>query len=159
MYVIASFEHSGRLELAVAEIQQLGISKQSILVLPLDKRTEIPQTLDTIHYTDGKSFVDFSAILGAIFMLLGGIYGFVLKWGPVLWALIGLVGGLLAGYGADRWYNRKKRKSTAKTISSNQTDVVVLVKCKEYQTDKVKELLWNQSAIGIALFDKTDTRG
>ncbi|GGD93668.1 hypothetical protein [Paenibacillus nasutitermitis] len=159
MYVIASFEHSGRLELAVAEMQQLGISKQSILILPLDKRVDMPQTLDTIHFADGKSFVDLSAILGTVFMLLGGIYGFVLKWGPILWALIGLVFGLLMGYAVDRWHTRKTRKNKRQTLNDNRIDVFVMVKCKDYQTDKVKELLWNQLALGITLFNNAEPPG
>ncbi|MBW7457401.1 hypothetical protein ACFOLF_18850 [Paenibacillus sepulcri] len=154
MYVVASFEHSGRLELAIAEIQKIGVSKQSILVLPLDKRTEPNHTLDTIHYTDGKSFVDLSAIIGAVLMLLGGIYGFLLKWGPVLWALIGLVAGILIGFVVDYWHTNKGKKKTFK--SDNRIDVFVMVKCKEYQTEKVKDLLWNQLALGITVFNKEE---
>jgi len=41
--------------------------------------------LDTT--ADGISLFDGAAVLGAVFMELGVIYGFVLKWGPIAWGL------------------------------------------------------------------------
>ncbi|MEQ8176116.1 MAG: hypothetical protein ABRQ26_13740 [Syntrophomonadaceae bacterium] len=93
MYVYASFDYSAYLELAITDLEKRGIAREHILAVPLDKRMEERKLFDTIHRADGMSLFDGAAVSGAIFMELGVIYGFVLKWGPIVWALIGLVGG------------------------------------------------------------------
>ena len=82
MYIIASFEQSIFLELAISALEQRGIQKNQILAVPLDKRTEPRKLLDTIHRADGYSLFDVAAVLGTCGMLLGAIYGMVLNWGP-----------------------------------------------------------------------------
>lgn len=154
MYIVASFEYSSRLELAISEIEQMGTPKQAILLLPLDKRTENSRLFDSTHYADGKSFVDFAAIIGAVSMLLGGIYGFVLPPGPILCAIIGLVAGLLLGYLADLWYTSRKRRSRKKP-PTNRVEVFMMIKCSHEQTNRLKGLLWNNGALGIALYDNS----
>ncbi|WP_078433686.1 hypothetical protein [Metabacillus halosaccharovorans] len=82
MYIIASFDYSPALEIAITELMEKDIPQSNILALPLDKQTEVPRLFDSIHYADGTSLVDVAGILGCIFMLLGSIYGFLLEWGP-----------------------------------------------------------------------------
>jgi hypothetical protein len=84
MYVIATFESSIFLELAIAALEQKGITTDNLLAVPLDKRTEPRKLFDTIHRADGSSMLDAATILGTVFMLLGAIYGYVLKWGPLI---------------------------------------------------------------------------
>lgn len=50
--------------------------------------------MDTIHRADGISLFDGAEVSGAILMTLGVVYGFVLKWGPIIWGLIGLLAGV-----------------------------------------------------------------
>ncbi|SDZ41399.1 hypothetical protein SAMN05421736_11233 [Evansella caseinilytica] len=148
MYVVASFQFSDGLETAVAELENSGVEKREILVIPLDKRTENPNMFDTIYSSDGKSLVDFAAVLGCIFMLLGGVYGFLLPVGPIFGALIGLVGGFSSGFACDYFYT--KRKHRALLHKTNLTEVFLLVQCTQEQEEKIKTILWNQFALGIA---------
>jgi len=97
MYIFSTFEHSKHLELAITAIEVKGIAKDKILAVPMDKRGEERKLFDTLHSSDGLSLFDLPAILGTIFMLFGSIYGFVLKWGPIWWGLIGLATGALLG--------------------------------------------------------------
>ncbi|MFA9557468.1 hypothetical protein ACERII_09200 [Evansella sp. AB-rgal1] len=152
MYVVASFEYSDALETAVASLENIGIKNKDILVIPLDKRTESTKIFDSIHSSDGKSLTDFAAILGTIFMLLGGIYGFILPMGPIFGALIGLVFGLLFGFGCDYFYTKKKEKSML--IKDNLTEVFLMVKCSDSQVDKIRKMLWEQFALGVATLTK-----
>jgi hypothetical protein len=69
MYIIASFEYSTTLELALNKLEQNGIKKENIVAVPLDNRVEEPLLFDTIHHSDGKSLIDTPAILGTIFMI------------------------------------------------------------------------------------------
>lgn len=71
MHIIATFEYSISLELALSELENIGISKKKISAFPLDKRTEEGKLFDSMHQSDGISLFDLAAVLGSIFMLLG----------------------------------------------------------------------------------------
>ena len=146
MYVVATFDHSIYLELAVTAIQMKGIPKDSILSVPLDKRGEERRLMDSIHHSDGLSTFDLSVIIGAMATLFCSIYGFVLPGGPVLWGLIGLAGGMGIG-GAIKWvvtarYNNRQRGKKA-------SEVVLIIACGENQVDMVKDTLWENLALGV----------
>lgn len=87
MYIVSTFEHSVYLELAITAIQMKGIKKENIMAISLDKKGEQERLFDSIHSSDGLSLFDLPAILAVIGGIFGGIYGFVLKWGPLLWGL------------------------------------------------------------------------
>lgn len=73
MHVIASFEYSTDLELALAKLETLGVAKENIIAIPLEEIAENKQLFDTIHDSDGSSILDLGFVLGTIFMLLGAI--------------------------------------------------------------------------------------
>ncbi|MGZ4161939.1 MAG: hypothetical protein ACXVNF_14245 [Neobacillus sp.] len=150
MYVVATFQHSKNIEMAIADIENIGLENNKILVLPLDKRNDKTKIFDTIYDSNGQSYVDTAAILGMIFMLLGAIYGFVLEWGPILWALIGLVFGILLGFLVRYFYNRgEKNQHVAVDCKS---EIVVIIHCEENQKEKITEILWGHVAIGVATY-------
>ncbi len=148
MYIIASFKYSEELEVAVTEIERLGIVKHNILVLPLEK--SYGRAIDSMNYSVGRRSFDLAAILGAIFMLLGSIYGFVLSWGPIIWASIGLVFGIFLGFLIDYYYS--KYKGEKKLANEHFTEVFVMTLCKANQADQVKTILWEQQALGLCTY-------
>ncbi|MCO1603751.1 hypothetical protein [Desulfosporosinus nitroreducens] len=97
MYIVSTFDHSNYLELAITAIQMKGIAKENILGVSLDKKGEDRKLFDTLHSSDGLSLLDLPMILATLFCLFGGIYGFILAWGPILWGLIGLFAGFSLG--------------------------------------------------------------
>ena len=97
MYIISTFDYSVNLEIAITSMQMKGVEKENIFAVPVDKANEKLNLIDTIHHSDSVSLIDLASILGAIFMLFGSIYGFVLKWGPVWWGIIGLAFGFSIG--------------------------------------------------------------
>jgi uncharacterized membrane protein YuzA (DUF378 family) len=150
MYVVAAFQHSKNIEMAIADIENMGLENNKILVLPLDKRNDKTKIFDTIYEANGESYVDLAAILGMIFMLLGAIYGFVLKWGPILWALIGLVAGFLLGFLIRYFYNKSKDQS--KKQEDSKTEIIIVIHCENHLEEKVKEILWGHVAFGVATY-------
>lgn len=46
---------------------------------------------------DGRSILDGAMMSVTVFMVLGAIYGFVWRWGPIIWGLLGLAGGFFLG--------------------------------------------------------------
>ncbi|WP_129731712.1 hypothetical protein [Ectobacillus funiculus] len=154
MLVITTFENSIFIELAISSLEQKGIPKEQIFAAPLDKRTEPRQLFDTIHRADGFSMFDTAAILGTCFMLLGAIYGYVLKWGPIIWGTIGAVTGLLVGFLIKLW-TVKKGKGGNKKISA---EIILMIRCEDYQWETVEKTLWDYKALGMTRI-RDDKRG
>jgi hypothetical protein len=146
LYVIATFEQTIFLELVITALEQKGIVKEKILAVPMDKRTEPRKLFDTIHRSDGFSMFDAAAILGTCFMLLGSIYGYILKWGPIIWGIIGAVFGILLGF-VLKLLLVKKRNYGTKNITS---EVVLIIRCEEHQWETIEKILWENTALGIA---------
>jgi hypothetical protein len=147
MLIIATFKHSAYLELALILIEQKGISKEYMIVAPLDKQHHNDNEIDLILvHQDGKTQMDKVFIFGTIFMLLGAIYGFVLVLGPIIWALIGLVVGGVVGLIFD-YFIRKKPQNRA---SSDESEVVLMVQCDTHQTETIERILWNHQALGVS---------
>ncbi|HEX9060543.1 MAG TPA: hypothetical protein VF941_10215 [Clostridia bacterium] len=150
MYIVSTFEHSILLEKAITAIQMIGVLKENILAIPLDKRGEERKLLDTIHSSDGLSLFDLPFILGSLLTLFGGIYGFVLAWGPVIWGLIGLAAGFGTGIIIKLVITKKySNNRTNEKIS----EVVLIVQCDEHQTGSVKDILWSHKALGVRKLD------
>jgi len=147
MYVVSSFEHSNYLELAITAIQMKGIAKENILCVPLDKRSEDRQLFDTIHTADGLSLFDLPIILATLFCLFGGIYGFILIWGPIMWGLIGICIGFSLGL-IIKLITTKKYNHRQKNLKSSE--VVIIIDCDDHQSDMVKDTLWEHKALGVS---------
>jgi TM2 domain-containing membrane protein YozV len=147
VHIIATFEHTIYLEKAITSIQMKGIAKEDILAVSMDKKAEQRRLFDTIHESDGLSMVDLAAIFGTIFMLLGTIYGFVLKFGPIFWGLVGLVSGFLIGLLIKLIFIKKY---TDRQTDKRATEVVIIVECKEDKLEMVRETFWENHALGIS---------
>jgi hypothetical protein len=145
LFVIATFENSIFIELAITALEQSGISNEKILAAPLDKRAEQRKLFDTIHRADGLSLFDASAMLGTCLMLLGAIYGYVLKWGPIIWGIIGAVSGLLLGF-LIKLLIVKKNKAGTKKIAS---EIVLMIRCEEQQWETIEKIIWENNALGV----------
>ncbi len=147
MHIIATFEHSIYLEKAITEIEMRGVPKEDILAIPMDKRDEKRKMFDSLHESDGLSLIDLGSVLGTIFMLMGTIYGFLLRWGPIIWGLIGLVAGFITGLIIKLILTKKYDN---RPESKKSTEVVLIIKCGADKSDMVKNVFWNNHALGIS---------
>lgn len=150
MYIISTFEHSIYLELAITAIEMKGIKKENIMAIPMDKKGEQRALFDSIHGSDGLSLFDLPAILAVIGGIFGGIYGFVLKWGPLLWGLIGIsvsfaLGLIIKLIITKKYIDRQSDKRA--------TEVVIIIECIESQLEMVKDILWAHKALGVRKLD------
>lgn len=146
MHIVSTFEHSISLEKAITTIQMKGIAKENILAIPMDKRGGEPKLFDTIQSSDGLSLLDLPFILGTFLALLGGIYGFILAWGPIIWGLIGLAAGF--GIGLAIKLILIKKFSNGRT-NKGISEVVLIIECKDHQAEPVKDILWSHNALGV----------
>lgn len=155
LYVIATFDNSLFIELAITAIEQEGVTKEKILAAPLDKRSEPKKLFDTIHRADGLSMFDGASILGTCLMLLGAIYGFVLKWGPIIWGIIGAVSGLLLGVLIKILMEKNKQRGT-KSITA---EIVLMIRCEEHQWETIEKILWENTALGVTRINHSRLAG
>jgi len=153
MYIISTFDYSVNLEIALTSIEMKGVEKENIFVVPVDKANEKLQLIDSIHHSDSVSVLDLAAILGAISMLMGSIYGFVLKWGPVWWGLIGLGIGFGLGIIIKLILLRKYLN---KDKSVKEPEVVIIIECKETLVEMVVDTLWSNHALGVSKINHTN---
>lgn len=149
MYVVSTFEHTVKIEMALTAIEMKGITKDSILAVPLDRQKPPPLLVDRLHSSDSRSMIDLPMILAALFALFGLIYGFLLTWGPVLWALIGTGFGFGLGLVIKLIAVKNKEKTDAQKLPA----VVVLVNCRDDQLQMVQDTLWAHAAMGVAKLD------
>ncbi|MGI6468199.1 MAG: hypothetical protein GXZ09_08130 [Syntrophomonadaceae bacterium] len=148
MFIVASFDYSLYPELAVTELIEKGLKNEQILAFPMELSIEPRQILDTNHHSDSISMTDFGFILGTAFMILGVIYGFVWKWGPIIWGLIGLVGGFFLGCTLDYLYGKIRR---FKCLRKPITELIIMIDCQEDQVEMVKQTLQGHFALGISI--------
>ena len=145
MHIISSFEHSAFLELAINHLQEKGIEKENIVAVPLQNMKDQPKLFDTIHRSDGESLLDLAAVMGTIFSVLGASFGFVLTWGPIIWGLLGLAFGAIIGFMIDYLLTKKHKQSK----TSLNTEVILIVSCKENEYETVKRILFENRALGV----------
>lgn len=151
MYIVSTFDHSIYLELAITAIQMKGIKKENIMAVPIDKKGEERMMFDSMHSSDGLSLFDLPAVLACIFGIFGGIYGFVLKWGPLIWGLIAITVGAALGLVIKLMLTKKYASDRQK--DKRGTEVVLLINCDRSQMDMVKNILWSHKALGVSKLD------
>ncbi len=152
----ASFEYSLHLELAISELEQKGVARDSIFAFPLKLRVKEKKIFDSINRADGISLFDGMAACGTFFLIMGAIFGYLWYWGPIIWGLIGLVFGSGLGYTLDRFASRiiRYKNSPASSITDKKGDriseVVLIIDCHQDQAKMVEGILWENSAIGVS---------
>lgn len=152
MYIFATFKYNMEMELTLRELEELGLSKEQLLVIPLDKIKYQSQMIDSMHRSDGRSLMDLSAIFGIIFMLLGVIYGYVLYLGPILWGLFGLVFGVVLGFLVDYYTTKKSEKNMRKRGSD--ADLILLIRCDKEKQETIEKVLWNNLVLGVGVLER-----
>ncbi|MCL6593647.1 MAG: hypothetical protein K6T31_06690 [Alicyclobacillus sp.] len=154
MYLFAVFEHSLNVELLLGDLASRGLQQEHILAILLDeKRSCEVRLFDTLHRSDGYSVLDVPAVLGTVGMLLGTVYGFLLPWGPIVCASVGLMGFALAGLGLDLLLGRERRRRN-RPSRSRAPEVLLVIHCLAQQADAVEQLLWHHRALSIGRWNR-----
>ncbi|TMV51222.1 hypothetical protein FE783_05405 [Paenibacillus mesophilus] len=152
MYIISAFQQSLDVELAVAELEQLGIGKERIMAVPLEQMLGGRSLLDSIHRSDGISLFDIGAVIGTVCAVLGASFGFILTWGPVIWGLIGFITGFLIGFALDLFVNRRLLKK--KRVRRPAAELILMVRCLSGEQSSVRHILEQHYALGIGVVER-----
>jgi hypothetical protein len=147
MYIFASFDQGAFLEIAIADLTRIGLTQKHILAVPMRKTTRNISVFDRIYRADGVSILDGAALTGTVCTVLGVIFGSVLYWGPIIWGLLGLIAGSMAGLALDWVVTTRKGKSDRR---SNPIPVVLIVRCEQAQAETVEKILEEHHALALA---------
>lgn len=145
--IIATFDHSPFVEMAIHDMEKLGVPPQNIVALPLENLDSQAHVIDTIHRVDGRSLLDGAMMSATVFAVLGTIYGFVLYWGPVIWGLLGFAGGFLLGFIIELIVNKKKLTLFAR----RKSEVIIEVTCTASLQDQLIKALKTRKAMGFVI--------
>lgn len=145
--IVATFDHSPFVEMAIHDIEKLGVPPRNIVALPVENLDSRAHIIDSIHKVDGRSMLDGAMMSATIFAVLGVIYGFVLRWGPVIWGLLGLAGGFVLGLLVELAVNKKKLKGTA----GRKTEVIVEVTCDASLQNQLIQIYRTRRASGFVI--------
>lgn len=145
--ITATFEHSPFVEMVIHDIEKLGVPPENIVALPLENLESETYILDSIHRVDGRSILDGAMVSATVFMLLGTIYGFIWHWGPVIWGLIGLIGGFILGLLIELAFNKKK----INVFASRKSEVIMQVTCHSSMQDHLIKVLKKRKANGYLI--------
>jgi hypothetical protein len=148
--IIVSMDHSPFVEMLIHDIEKLGVPSQNIVALPLENLDSQIHVIDTIHRVDGRSVLDGAMMGGTIFGVLGSIYGFRLYWGPIIWGLLGLVGGFFLGLIIELAISKKK----VKMLASRKSEVIIEVTCNTSLIDQLIKVLKSRGAMGFVKMPK-----
>ncbi|WP_186579564.1 hypothetical protein [Aquibacillus kalidii] len=149
MQLFSTFENNAFLEIAITMLEKKGIKKDSIYAVPLDNRTEERKVFDTIHRSDGTTFIDVGLALATAFSVIGASVGFELEWGPIYWGLIGAFVGFSIGF-IIRLFTEKIIKKNKRLLKGKHSEVILIVDCKDTQAELVENILWSHYALGVA---------
>ncbi|HWR09442.1 hypothetical protein [Sporomusa sp.] len=155
MYIIATYNHSLYLEVALAQLAEQGLGKDKIIAVPLHRQQISVSIFDSINDTDGVSLLGGSLAFGTATMVLATIYGFVWHWGPIVWGLIGLFAG--TGFWLLASLIIMQRKQAQRITLTGRTDcgeVVLLILCDKVQAQSVKDILLNNMALAIGILER-----
>jgi hypothetical protein len=155
MYVFITFPYSFDVELALSELKKYGYKHENMMVIPMQPFHRSESMTDMMSEESSRMF-DWSLLLGSVFMLLGVIYGYVLRLGPVIWGLIGLVGGGLIGLGIQAIINKKKKKKWSLTTVRQ---VLLMVHAeKSEQIHRIESIMKAYNPTSYATIDMQSKR-
>jgi len=152
LQIFSTFEYSSYLELAITSLEKIGIQREKILAVPLMNRVQERKLFDTLHRADGISLFDKGTAIGTAFSVIGTSIGFMLKWGPIFWGLIGAATGFILGFMIDYIFYKviHKRK---RELKGKGSDVILVINCPSELVEQVEKVLWEHLALGVAKID------
>ena len=156
MYILATYNHSLYLEVALAQLAEAGLSQENVVAVPLRRQQVSVQIFDSVSDTDGASLLGGALAFGTATMVLATIYGFIWYWGPIVGGLIGLFAGTGVWLSVAVIIQKKRRQNVTLTgtIGAESGEVVLLIRCAEAQAQSVKEILRSNKALAVGILER-----
>ncbi|MBO7743317.1 hypothetical protein I8J29_03870 [Paenibacillus sp. MWE-103] len=146
--IISTFEHSLEVEQALAVLEQMGVSRSSIMTVMMENGGE--RTDKTAAFYPNKTTLAFEAGMGSATAcsVVGISAGFVLDWGPLIWGMLTALFGFAAGFGTTRLLQAKYFRRALR-IRERLPELAVIVECQEHRVHEVQRVLWEYRALSV----------
>lgn len=147
MLVIGIFPNDMGAAQALIDMVNAGIGKDRLLVVPMDASAEEAKNV-AFNPIAGQSSVEVGIAVATACAVVCISRGFVLPWGPIVWGLIGAIGGFAIGFFIHQ--SLMKRRRTGIRID-RASELTVIVECAESERQTVLDALWNNNALSVGL--------
>lgn len=151
MLVIGIFPNDMGLVQALLDMENAGIGKDRLLVVPLDASPDGTKPAAYFNPIAGQSGVESGIAVATASAVVFISRGFEMAWGPLVWGMIGAAGGFAAGYFLQRLYAARKR---SRLRTERASEMTVLVECEESERQQVLHALWTNKALSVGLRSK-----
>ena len=145
LLVIGTFEHSIELEQALAVLEHSGISRNHILVVPMD--TDPTPPIQYIGKSRDRYYkgIEVGMACATASSVLGISIGFILTWGPIIWALIFAIFAFAIGFGIIQLISKDNHRHLPKKLP----EITVIVQCSEVQSILIMETMWKYRVLTV----------
>lgn len=145
MLIIAAFHLSLELEEALLMLEQGGLERSGIMVVPLytepEAATGFRQRSDWVQ----ASF-EAGMALGTASAVVGISQGFIRAWGPLIWGLLAALSGFTAGFVLCALFHyRLWRRLTP----GRQPEAMVIIRCRPEEAGGIRAVLWRHRALSV----------
>ncbi|MDP4179563.1 MAG: hypothetical protein Q8942_00540 [Bacillota bacterium] len=145
MLIIGAFEHSIELEEALSVLENRGILRKSIMVVPMDTDSTKSTQYISRSWDRYNKAIEVGMAVAPAGAVIGMSIGLVLKWGPVFWALILAFAGFAIGLGIYLFVNKSYNRHLPKKLP----EVTVIVQCSEDRSMMVMETMRKYHALTV----------
>lgn len=145
MLIVGTFEHCLELEQVLAILEQSGIFRKHILVIPMDTEPKPPLKFKSkLRDLYSKAFeIGMACATGSA--VIGTSLGFIWAWGPIFGGLLAALIGFILGFGLYVFVNR----GTYRHLPKKLPEVTVIVQCTEDQGLLVMETMWQYRVLTV----------
>lgn len=146
MIIIGTFKHSIELEHALTKLESMGICRERLLVVCMDKESKTFQSDQPNKESSFAAGVEVGLAFATGLSVIGTSLGFIWTWGPVIWGLIFAFIGFCLGLGINAVFAKKNGSR-----NKHKAEVTVIVQCQAAQADDVQQVFWKNRALTVGL--------
>jgi hypothetical protein len=145
MLIIGTFKHSIELEQVLTVLEQIGIPREHIMVVPMGTYPQPP-----LHYMNKlpdlyAKGMEVGMACATASTIVGTSIGFILEWGPIFWGLLASVIGFSIAFGSYLLINRGAHRRLPKRLP----EITVIVQCPPERIVQIMEAMWQYGVLTV----------
>lgn len=145
MLIAGTFEHSLELEEALISLENMGILRQSIMVIPMDTESASDMESSTKSRNPIHKAIEIGMAFATAFSVIGTGTGFRFKWGPIFGGWIFAIVAFMVSFSLCLFISKQNTGKLPKKLP----EVTVLIQCHNNQTSMVTGIMWKSNAITV----------
>lgn len=149
MIIIGTFKHSIELEHALIQLESIGIPRERLLVVCMDKESKTFRSDQQKKENSLTTGIEIGMACATAMSVIGTSLGFVWTWGPVIWGLMAALIGFCLGFGFHALFAKNHKRNNR--YNRHKAEVTVIVQCPASHADEVQQVMWTNQAMTVGL--------